>query len=119
MTLTPRYTRTITGHLEELLEYPRWFIERDVDFTHCPHYGRFDGSVEACRQCEFGEACLWLNRDRSPSLRAGSLEELVTALQAAVGYVQSRSEHSRDCHCRTCKWLHEARQFLHARTHWK
>ena len=25
--------RTITGYISDLLEYPRWVIERDVDFT--------------------------------------------------------------------------------------
>ena len=32
-TLTGRNTRTIVGYVITLLDYPRWVIEREVDFT--------------------------------------------------------------------------------------
>lgn len=119
MTLTPRSTRTISGHVTQLLEYPRWVIERDVDFTHCPYDGRFDDNVGECADCKFGAACRWLNQDRTPTTDAASVEELVDALQTAVTYLQARVSHSRACNCDTCSWLHAARHFLHARSHWK
>ena len=31
-------TRTITGYIADLLEYPRWILEREVDFSSC-RYG--------------------------------------------------------------------------------
>jgi len=32
-TLTGRNARTLSGYVESLLDYPRWIIERDVDFS--------------------------------------------------------------------------------------
>ena len=116
-TLTGRSTRTITGHLSTLLEYARLVIDRDVDFTHCHYSGHYDNSIAECTTCSFGEACQWLNQDRTPSTDAGNVDELVTALQAAVQYLQAKSQHSKRCNCRNCSWLREARQFLHSRQH--
>ena len=112
-TLTGRSTRTITGYVTKLLEYPRWFIERDVDFTDCRHSGCYDQDDSECVNCHFGTACQWLNQDRSPDMEHGSAEELVAALETAVDYVQSRNRHDRSCHCDKCSWLREARRFLH------
>jgi len=114
-TLTGRSTRTITGYVIQLLEYPRWFIERDVDFTHCRHSGRFDDSDDECVNCHFGTACQWLNQDRTPQPEHGPIEDLVAALQTAVDYLQSRNHHDRGCRCDNCNWLREARRFLHNR----
>ena len=117
-TLTPNFSRTITGYLSELLDFPRLFIERHVDFTHCDFAGRFDENSTNCTSCEFGEACQWLNHERTPSTDAGSVEQLVDALQTAEEYLRTRTSHSRSCDCETCTWLHEARHFLHTRSHW-
>ncbi|MDH3338002.1 MAG: hypothetical protein OER22_11675 [Gammaproteobacteria bacterium] len=118
MTLTPTSSRTITGYLSELLEFPRLFIERDVDFTNCRVAGRFDEDSKDCTSCKFGVACQWLNRERTPSTDAGSVEQLVEALQTAEDYLRTTTTHSRSCDCETCSWLREARHFLHARSHW-
>ncbi len=114
-TLTARSTRTITGYVTQLLEYPRWFIERDLDFTNCPHSGRYEDTAAECVNCNFGEACKWLNRNRTPSTDLGSVEELVAALQAAVSYLEAKSHYDKGCHCGNCSWLREARRFLHNR----
>jgi len=114
-TLTGRSTRTITGYVIQLLEFPRWYIERDVDFTHCRHSGRFDHDDSECVNCHFGTACQWLNQERSPDVGRGSATELVAALEAAVEYLQTRIRHDRGCHCDNCSWLREARRFLHNR----
>ena len=112
-TLTGRNTRTIAGYVTKLLEYPRWFIERDVDFTNCRHSGRYDDSDSECVNCSFGTACQWLNQDRTPDTEHGSAEELVAALQIAVEYLQAKTQHERGCHCDNCSWLREARRFFH------
>lgn len=117
-TLTPRCTRTITGHVSELLEYPRWYIERDIDFTKCAFQGRVDPGAEGCRTCAFGVGCLWLNRERTPTTDPGELPELLEALESAVRYIAERCRHDRDCGCETCRWVHEARAMLRSRTHW-
>ena len=117
-TLTGRRTRTITGYVTQLLEYPRWVIERDIDFTHCHYDGRYDDRIVDCAECRFGEACRWLNKDRTPTIDLGTVEELVDALQTAVHYLRGRHDHPRGCDCEDCHWLREARQFLHTRSHW-
>lgn len=120
-TLTGASTRTITGYLVTLLEYPRWLIEREVDFTNCHHGGNFEAGDARCRHCRFGEACDWLNHNRTePTLRT-PLPELLLALKTAVAYVRNSSQgaaaHDRHCDCDHCEWLHEATNFLRTHRH--
>lgn len=117
-TLTPRSTRTITGYVSNLLEYPRWYIERDIDFTSCEFHGTYTASAEKCVNCAFGAGCVWLNRECSPTTDDATLPELVKALQSAVAYLQSHCRHEPPCDCETCRWIHEARSLLRSRSHW-
>lgn len=114
-TLTGRRTRTITGYVFTLLEYPRVVIERDVDFTHCAHGGVHDPAAPDCTSCTFGDACQWLNRHRTTSLDEATLDELIDALATAADYLQRTTRHDRHCDCETCRWLNEARGFLRHR----
>jgi len=118
-TLTGTSTRTITGYLVTLLEYPRWHIEREVDFSHCHLQGEFDTGDETCRNCHFGEACRWLTRNRLDPTPATPLPELVRALQTAVAYLRPDTDepHDRHCECDTCHWLREANNFLRIHRH--
>ena len=120
-TLTGRNTRTITGYVVTLLDYPRWVIEREVDFTDCHLGGVFKVGDPHCSTCPFGAACRWLNTNRHvPSLEA-PLDELLKALRTSVDFLrESRGEDSRhagDCRCDTCQWLHEAQGFLRQHRH--
>ncbi len=87
-TLTGTSTRTITGYLVTLLEYPRWLIDRDVDFTRCHLHGDFDDEDAICVSCEFGRACRWLSDNRDEPSLATPLSELIGALQTAADYVR-------------------------------
>ncbi len=40
---TTSKTRTLEAYVSDLLQYPRWIIEREVDFTGC----RYDGHYNA------------------------------------------------------------------------
>lgn len=120
-TLTGASTRTITGYLVTMLDYPRWLIGRNVDFTHCHLRGEYDAGDAVCVQCRFGDACRWLARNRDePSLRT-PLPDLVAALQAAADYVRrdvaADARHDRHCDCDTCEWLREASDFLRTHRH--
>ncbi len=117
-TLTPGRTRTITGYVSQLLEYPRWYIERDIDFTYCDYHGVFDATIERCTSCKFGTGCRWLNTTRSPTTNDASLPELVNALQAAVDYLGEHCQHEQPCRCEACAWIHEARALLRSSSHW-
>ena len=119
MTLTGRNARTLTGYVENLLEYPRWIIERDVDFTHCQFHGSFSATIETCTSCQFGDACCWLNLARSPEPQDDSLPDLLNALTEAAAYMQKfhADGHERACSCKACVWLRTARQFLHSQRH--
>ena len=120
-TLTGRSTRTITGYLVTLLEYPRWLIDREVDFTNCHLSGTYDAADEQCMRCTFGEACVWLNQNRSEPSLDSPLPELIGALGTAVAYVRSEyhdsEEHGRHCDCNTCDWVREASNFLRTHRH--
>jgi hypothetical protein len=120
-TLTGASTRTITGYIVTLLEYPRWLIEREVDFSHCRLGGSFDAQDEECRDCHFGEACSWLNTNRSNPTTESPIPDLLQALQTAVTYIRddarSVPKHDRHCDCDKCAWLHEATNFLRTQRH--
>lgn len=118
-TLTPRCTRTITGYVSELLEYPHWYIERDVDFSACEFHGCYNGTAAVCRDCDSAAGCLWLNRRLSPTTDRAELPALIDSLQSAVRYLGQRCRHERDCGCATCHWIHEARAMLRSRDHWQ
>ena len=111
MTTQTNKTRTITGYITDLLEYPRWMLERDVDFTNCRYGGRYNAFTEECRECPFGTACQWLDQHRSRSLDDATLEQLVDALETAVDYLRATHRHQKTCYCKTCRWLREARHF--------
>lgn len=121
VTLTGMSTRTITGHLVTLLEYPRWLIDRDIDFTGCHLHGQYDAGDEVCRACDFGKACRWLGKHRATPTLDTPLDELIEALQTAASYVRDEhvntDEHDRHCDCETCRWLRSASSFLRAHRH--
>lgn len=116
-TLTSGTTRTITGYMVTLLEYPRWMIAREIDFTACHLGGAFEAGDATCIDCAFGDACRWLCRDEPT--RDTPLAELIDALQTSVPFVRERRDprlpHDGPCDCDTCAWLREAQGFL--RTH--
>ncbi len=114
--LTGLSTRTLSGYAVTLLEYPRWLIDRDVDFTGCHLQGRYEGDDETCAACGFGSACRWLSLNRDVPTVATPLEKLLEALQTAADYVRSEHAdalaHDRHCDCDICEWLREASGFL-------
>ena len=118
---TGQNTRTIFGYARVLLDYPRYVIEREVDFTDCRHGGRFNTSDQRCTSCQFGAACRWLNVNSATPSPDDPLPELISALDAAVTYLHSPrrygAPHGRDCPCDTCDWLREAKSFLRLHRH--
>ena len=102
-------TRTITGYIADLLEYPRWVLEREVDFTNCRYGGHHNTFIRECAECEFGAACRWLDNNRS--LEGATVEQLTDALEAATEYLRASHQHKKTCYCKTCRWLRKARHF--------
>ncbi|MBT8110074.1 MAG: hypothetical protein KJO27_05050, partial [Gammaproteobacteria bacterium] len=91
-TLTGQNTRTLTGYIVTLLDYPSWIIEREVDFTDCHLSGSFDEKDGQCVSCDFGEACRWLNTNRIAPSPDMPLHDLLQALNTAVDYLRSPRE---------------------------
>lgn len=102
-------TRTITGYIADLLEYPRWVLEREVDFTNCRYGGHYNAYIRECADCRFGTACRWLDRNRS--LEGATVEQLTDALETAIEHLRASHQHKKTCYCKTCRWLREARHF--------
>jgi len=113
-TVTGSQTRTILGQLTLTLEYPRWLIERDVDFTNCANSGHYNDFLPLCKNCRFGPGCMWLNTARSADTSDAPLPELIAALSGAVRYVSEYKivGHGHHCDCETCKWLVSARRLM-------
>lgn len=120
-TLTGANTRTIVGYVITLLDYPRWFIEREVDFTTCHLSGGFDANDAQCSSCRFGDACRWLNANSAAPSNDASLGDLLRALATATRFLHSsrtaEPQHVADCGCETCDWLRDAQAFLRRYRH--
>ncbi len=115
--LSRRNARTLTGYVERLLDYPRWVIERDIDFTDCHFQGAYTASDKRCTTCLFGDACCWLKLSRAPASEDDDpLADLINALTTAASYLQAThsENHEKGCNCDTCLWLRQARRFLHS-----
>lgn len=111
MATPTKKTRTITGYVTDLLEYPRWFLEREVDFTSCRYGSHYNAFIKECTECQFGTACHWLDQHRSRALEEASVEQLTEALEVAIEYLGKSHRHNKTCYCKTCRWLREARVF--------
>lgn len=120
-TPTGSSNRTITGYIVTLLEYPRWLIERDVDFTDCHLHGRHEDTDEICGACEFGSACRWLSNNPDIPLAEAPFADLLGALRSAADYVRSARGagdlHIPECDCDMCLWLQDANAFLRSHRH--
>ena len=120
-TLAGRQARTLTGYVATLLDYPRWCIEREVDFSACHLQGNFDAGEPRCTDCQFGKACHWLKLNGREPMLDTPLLDLIDALETAVTYLRRDSrdsaDHDRQCTCDTCAWLREANAFLRTHRH--
>ena len=112
---TTSNTRTLRAYVTNLLRYPRWVIEREVDFTDCPYDGNFNAFLPDCVNCQFGRGCRWLDQQRSPDIADAPLDELIEALGDAVEYLQSIDPEERVNDAETIAWLREARRFMNSR----
>jgi len=112
---TSSKTRTLRAYASDLLQYPRWIIEREVDFTDCRHGAHYNAFLSECVECKFGSACRWLDLHRTPKTDDASLVELVQAIESACEYLQStkRSREADDAELQ--EWIREAHRFLSAR----
>jgi len=112
---TTANTRTLRAYASDLLEYARWILERDVDFTDCRQRGHYDATVSECKECRFGEACRWLDQHRTPSTEDASLDDLVAAIESACEYLQSEKQRSDANDPELHNWIHKTHRFLKAR----
>ena len=115
--VTTRKTRTLRAYVSDLLKYPRWIIEREVDFTSCPYNGHYNQFLLQCVNCQFGQACRWLDRQRTPDIQDATLDELIEALGGAVEYLESTHRQRGDEYVDARAWIREARRFLRSRPH--
>jgi hypothetical protein len=107
-----RKTRTLQAYASKLLQYPRWIIEREVDFTDCRYDGHYNAYLPECVNCQFSHGCRWLDQQRAPDIGAAPLDELIKSLGDAVEYLKSpkRRQDIDDDDLRA--WMREARRFL-------
>lgn len=109
---TTRNTRTLRVYVSGLLEYPRWIIEREVDFSDCAYKGHYNAFLPECVNCKFGRGCRWLDQQRTPDTGDAPLDELIEALEGAVEYLQSPKRRPEIDDDDMRAWMREARRFL-------
>jgi hypothetical protein len=114
-TETTSNTRTLKAYAIELLKFPRWHIEREVDFTDCRHDAQYDPLLAECVDCQFGPACRWLDQHRTSLTDDASLDELVEAIASAAQYLQATTQKRGGNNAEVLAWIREARRFLRAR----
>ena len=105
--------RTLKAYVTDLLDYPRWIIEHEVDFSGCRLGGHYNEFLSECVDCEFGPGCRWLDQQRTPKIDSATLEQLVRALESAVMYFQPPNRQSLINDSQGRDWIREARRFLH------
>jgi hypothetical protein len=111
---TTANTRTLRAYAADLLQYARWIIEREVDFSNCRHRGQYQSSASECTECRFGAACLWLDQQRTPNLEEASIDELIEGIESASGYLQSTERDPEVNDPELHDWIHKAHRFLKA-----
>ncbi len=110
-----RKTRTLQAYASKLLQYPRWIIEREVDFTDCSYDGHYNAYLPGCVNCQFSHGCRWLDQQRAPDIGAAPLDEVVEALGAAVEYLESTNRQFEIDDDDMRAWMREARRFVQSR----
>lgn len=108
-------TRTLKAYAIELLKYPRWHIEREVDFTDCRHDAKYNAFLAECVECQFGPACRWLDQNRTSLDDDAPINELVEAIDSAAQYLQATTQRRGSNNAEVLAWIREARRFLRAR----
>lgn len=102
----------------ELLNYPRRFVTGQLTSTDCGHGWNYSDAHEDCRDCWHSLACDWLqHNDECIDWHSRSLDELLAALETALGQVDSHlhlnGHDRRSCRCDTCNWFRRAhREYL-------
>jgi len=114
-TETTANTRTLKAYAIEMLKFPRYYIEREVDFTECRHDARFNASVKECADCQFGPACRWLDQHRTSLSDDAPLDELMKAIESAAQYLQATTQKLGANNGEVLSWIRESRRFLRAR----
>jgi len=112
---TTSNTRTLRAYVNDLLQTPRWIIQREVDFTDCPFDSHYNVFLPECVNCQFGKGCRWLDQQRTPKIDDAPLDELIQALESAIGYLQSTTRQSAADEVEARAWMRNARRFLRAR----
>ena len=112
---TTRNTRTLRAYVNDLLEFPRWIIEREVDFTDCAYNGHYNAFLPECVNCRFGKGCRWLDQRRTPHIDDAPLDELIQALESSIDYLQSTQRQPETDDPDMHSWMREARRFLRSR----
>ena len=111
---TTSKTRTLEAYASDLLQYPCWIIEREVDFTDC----RYDGHYNAYLpdgQLRVQSRLSLLDKQRAPDIGAAPLNDLIEALGGAVEYLESTSRQQEIDSEDMRAWIRGARRFLQSR----
>jgi hypothetical protein len=99
----------------EAITYPRIMLVANLDKEECPQELFFNHAHKACRVCEQGEECRWLNvNDHISVLAIKPIDSLYESLQFCIDYVEAQCRHARHsvrwCACESCDWIRSARR---------
>lgn len=101
----------------ELLEYPAFKMQGQLQLDDCPHAGYYDDKDARCIDCFQGVECLFVGHTESiSSCQRKALIALVSQLKIGIDYVDVNLQPShrsrRRCYCENCSWLEKANKTL-------
>lgn len=101
--------------LIEALTYPRLFVLENLCLEDCPQKGRFDSSLDRCRNCGSGQECHWLScLNDFDDLASKPIHTIHASLLYGISLIEACNERlqhdSEVCDCEACRWSRDAQE---------
>jgi hypothetical protein len=107
----------IKQQIIELLEFPAFKMQGQLQLDGCPHAGFYDVADERCIDCFQGVECQFVGHSESiTSCQKKAMARLISQLKIGIDYIdvnlQPNHRSRRRCYCENCSWLERANAIL-------
>ena len=107
----------IKQQIIELLEFPAFKMQGQLQLDDCPHSGFYNANDQQCVDCFQGVECLFVgNTESISSCQKKAFDRLISQLKIGIDYIdvnlQPNHRSRRRCYCENCSWLERANATL-------